>query len=240
MKIPKIILSRPKLVVDVKCPKCNSNYVAALPIIETTCKNCNTKFETNAEINIYFSAAKKLLQTISNYNEVWLLGERDNSDVFHTDDLLRPRSSFEDDIYHTMLHIKHNFEDQNCYEVSKITSEFDDDYRKLCGICGTCQDCVTCIKCDKKYLPAEVETRQGKQKRYKCPECGFRNYKKTFINKLEDKCPYCGSNNIKKTSFHSDQKECPKCHSKNDKPPRRVPVYKLVIKRQKRNVIREE
>ena len=239
MKIPKLILSRPKLVVDIKCPKCQSIDIVALLDINVKCKNCMTSFTTNAGINIYYSIAKKLIQLISHNNEVWILGERDASDVFNSDDILKPRSQHEDDVYHTMLAIMHNFEDQRCWEVTKITNEYDQEYIVRCNVCGICHNCVTCSSCGEKYTPKEVDTHQGKQKRYKCPKCSSRNYKKTFINKMDKICPYCNSGNIKKTYFPSHKKQCPKCHSDDITKPRNVPVYKLVIKRQPRFWIRE-
>lgn len=239
MKIPRLILSRPKLVVDVRCPKCQSIDIAALPVVEVICKNCKTKFTTNAAINIYYSIAKKLLQLISHNNEVWILGERDVSNVFHPEDMLMPRSRHEDDVYQTILAIKHNFEDQKCYEVSEMTNENDEDFRIHCNICGTCNTCVACIKCNERYIPKLVETPHGKEKRYKCPKCGNKNYTKTYIEKVSGNCPFCESKNIKKTIFKSDRRHCPKCHTTNISKPRNIPVYKLIIKRQKRFKIPE-
>lgn len=240
MKIPKLILSRPKLVVDVKCPKCSSLDIVAFTKVDLTCKNCKTKFETNAEINIYYSIAKKLLQLISHHNEVHINGVRDNAEVFYPEDLLKPRSKFEDDIYHTMLAIKHNFEDQKCYEVSEITNEIDEDYKIRCKKCGYCNNCITCSNCGEHYVPKHVDTRIGKQQRYKCPKCSSRSYKKTYIKKLSKECPYCKSKNVRKTHFYANNKQCPYCKSKDVSKPRTIPIYKLIIKRQKRNIIPED
>lgn len=234
MKIPKIILSRPKLVVDTRCPKCNSLDTSVLPTIETQCKNCKTIFRTDVKINIYFSIAKKLISSISKKNEVWILGERDASDIFHTEDLLKPRSQHEDDVYQTMLAIKHNFDDQLCYEVGKITNEVDEEYRIKCNDCAICYNCVTCTKCGQKYIPKKVNTPQGEQKKYKCTNCGNRFYDRTYIKEFKKGCPYCGSENVMRTHFGSNLKQCPKCKSKNITKPKAIPVYKLVIKRQKR------
>jgi DNA-directed RNA polymerase subunit RPC12/RpoP/phage FluMu protein Com len=239
VKIPKLILSKPKLVVDIKCPKCKSMDILALPIVETTCKNCKTRFQANVNINILAATAKKYVQMKSHNNEIWILGERNDSLVFHSDDALRPRDSNEDAIYHTILAYKKLAELERCYEVSEITNEYDDDYRVFCKTCGVCYNCVTCIKCGQKYVPTKIETKHGSEKKYKCTKCGFRNYKQTFIPKTDDKCPYCGSSNFKKTRFNTDNKKCPKCHSKNTSIPRKVPVYKLIIKRQKRNEIKQ-
>jgi len=234
MKIPKIILTRPKLVVDTKCPKCNSIDIAGLPIVDTQCKNCKTKFTTNAQINIYFSIAKKLLQLISNNNEVWVLGLRDVSKIFHPDNELRPRSRHEDDIYQTMLAIQHNFESQRCYDVEGINNEYDEQDKVYCNDCGICYNCFTCLKCGATYVPKTVDTKQGVEKRYKCPKCESRNYKRTQIKKIGKECPHCKSKNIKNTLLRQTKKECHRCKGKNISKPIVVPVYKLVIKRQKR------
>ena len=96
-----------------------------------------------------------------------------------------------------------------------------------------------CPECGYKEEKTEHEESLTLEAKYKCPKCSSRNYKKTFINKMDKICPYCNSGNIKKTYFPSHKKQCPKCHSDDITKPRNVPVYKLVIKRQPRFWIRE-
>lgn len=238
----KVILTRPKLVSDVKCPKCRHMDIVAIPIIETKCRNCKTVHTTEVKINIYFTVSKKIEQILKYNNGVYIIGERDDSKVFHTDDMLKPRSRHEDDIWHTLVAIQQTKIGQKCWEVEEITHEYDFDYRISCNDCGYCLVCVTCTKCNRKYQPKEIETGRGKEKRYTCPECNSKSYKQTVIEKFKTKgtrpiCPYCNSNNIAKAKFSSDKKQCPKCLSVNITKPRKIPVYCLLIERQKRNWI---
>ena len=234
MKIPKLILSRPKLVIDTKCPKCHSMDIQALANVELTCKNCKTKFTSDVQLNIVFTTAKKFLQLRANNNEFWVLGKRDDSEVFNTDDMLKPRSKMEDDIYHSMLAYKRICEMEGCYDVSEVTNDYDIDYKIRCNECGVCFNCVICTRCGERYTPEKINTPQGVQRRYKCPKCSSRDYTRTYINKIAKVCPGCGSNNIQKTSFSSDKKQCPRCHSENITSPKKVPVYKLIVQRQGR------
>lgn len=244
MKIPKLILSRPKLIVDIQCPKCKSRDIIALKDVDVTCTNCKTNFKTETKINIYSSIAKKLEQLLGKYNEVWILGQRDSSTIFYTDNVLKPRSLFEDEIWHSMIAIRNIKKNQRCWGVSEIENAYDKDYKIYCKDCGTCMNCITCVKCNKKYIPKEVKTIRGREKRYKCPECGNKNYRKTRIDKIKREknkiiCPYCNSDYIKKTKFTSDKKNCPRCNSTNITSPRDIPVYKLIIKRQRRFLLAE-
>lgn len=244
-KIPKIILSRPKIVFDVKCPKCKKNDIVGLPIIETQCKNCKTKYSTEAEINMYYSIAKKLNQLVGKNNEVWVQAERDVSTVFHAEDMLRPRSKYEDDYFQTLMAIKDNYEDMNCWDIGEITNEYDEEYKRRCSVCGHCLHCVTCYSCHETYIPKEVKTSHGIEKRYTCPHCNSKEYKQTRIKIFEIKdnkqiCPYCKSDNVDKTLFNSNKQHCPSCGTKVNSICRKVPVYRLIIKRQKRNWIKED
>ena len=228
--IPKIILSKPKLLVDVKCPKCKGYDAVALQNVDVTCKNCNTRFTTEAGINIYYSMAKKIISVLSNHNEVFILGTRDTSMVFTPQKELSPRSRYETDIWHTVLAIQNDFKKQKCWMVSEISNEVEIDYRTVCNDCGQCWDCITCNKCGNIYTPKKEKV---------CEKCGSKSYKPTFIKKVVEKkgkkvCPHCGSSNIRKTSFSSDKKTCPRCKSRNIATPKKIPVYKLSIKRQRR------
>lgn len=240
-KIPKLILGRPKIVVDVKCPKCKSQDIKALPIIETSCNNCNTKFTAEVKINLYYSIAKKLLQTVAHNNEMWVVGERADSHPIRGEDLLKPQNKHDDDLFQTLCAIKNNFEGQKCYEASEITYEMDLDYKVRCSDCGYCSNCVTCTRCNKKYVPNITKT---DEKRYSCPDCRNKNYKPSYIKFKKEgskiSCPNCDSENVNRTGFVSTKKECPKCHSKSITTPRKIPIYKLVIKRQRRNLIRDD
>jgi len=240
MKIPKLILGRPKIVVDIKCPKCKSLDIAGFSNVECRCNNCKTAFTTEAGVNIYYSIAKKLIQLISHNNEVWVIGERDDSETFRSEDLLKPRSKHEDDIYHSLLAIKNNFQQQRCYDVSEITNEMDTDYRANCSDCGYCSNCVICAKCNKSYVPKK--TRSG-EKRYTCPECKSKNYKPSAIKFKADggkrSCPNCSSENVNRTKVPAGKKPCPKCNSENITSPRKLPIYRLIIKRQRRFLLDE-
>ena len=236
VKIPKLILGRPKIVVDVKCPKCKSLDIAGIPVVDVTCKNCKTRFTTEAGVNIYYSIAKKLTQLVSNNNEVWIVGQRDDSFTFDVQDLLKPRSKHEDDIFHTLLAIKYNYEKQRCWDVSEITNEVDLDYKSRCNECGICHNCVVCVACKHKYIPKKTKTGEN---RYTCPECNSKKYKPNYIKFKDKKCPDCGSAEVSKLSFNSVKRQCPKCGCKVSSDTRKIPIYKLIIKRQPRNEIRE-
>lgn len=228
MKIPKIILARPKLVVNVKCPKCQSIHIQGIPNFQAECKNCKKIFITEVKVDIYYSIAKQLNKFLRESNEVWIVGERDNSKVFHPEDVLAPRSSHEADIWYTMLAIKKDFEGMKCWEVSDITNEVDQDYLTYCNECGHCHNCVTCSKCKKPYIPKIIK----KQKRFTCPDCQNKKYEVTKTK--GDKCEFCKSTNISKTKFSAEKKQCPRCKTKNIKEPRKITIYKLIIKRQRR------
>lgn len=235
--IPKIILGRPKIVADFKCPKCKKIDIVGLPTINTRCKNCSTEISVDAGIDIYQSISKKLEQLLSNNNQVIIVGERDDSEKFHAEDMLKARSKHEQDIYHAMLAIKNTKDKQRCWEVSEIVHDTDKDFKVHCNDCGVCLNCVRCKKCNHNYVPKTVKLKKDiTEKRYTCPECGSKEYHPTYFRKHEDKCPYCDDTNIIKTKFRSDNKDCPKCHSTNISPPRKIPVYKLVIKRQRRHL----
>ena len=237
--IPKIILSRPKIVFDTKCNKCKSFDIVAAPLLKVRCKNCSSETDVEPTVSIYFSIAKKLLQTLSWHNEIWVLGERDASEVFHADDLLKPRSKNEDDIWHTMLAIQKDFNNQKCWEVDEIIQANDTDYKTFCLSCGYCKNCSTCLRCTKKYVPRVVKTNAGEEKRYTCPSCNSKSYEDTKVSKFiivdeKNACPDCKSTDVALTAFRSEKKVCPRCKSPNLKVPRSIPVYKLVIRRQKR------
>lgn len=234
--IPKIILGRPKIVADFKCPKCRKIDIIGLPTISTKCKNCNTDITVDAGIDIYQSISKKLEQLLSNNNQVMVVGERDDSDKFHAEDMLKARSKHEQDIYHAMLAIKNTKEKQRCWEVSEIVHDTDKDYKIQCNNCGLCLSCVRCKKCGKNYVPKTVKVKgKVEETRYTCPECGSKDYQQTYIKNHNGACPHCESTNILKTKFHSNNKDCPKCHSTNLTTARKIPVYKLTIKRQRRH-----
>jgi len=234
---PKIILTRPKLIVNTKCKKCNSRDIAAVPVIDFVCKNCSTHQETDVEIDMYASVAKAIQRKLKKHDGVYIVGERDGSKVFHPDNLLKPRSKQEDDVWHAMLEIKDTYENK-AWTVSKITNEYDYEYYVRCLECGYCQACVLCTRCSTHYVPKKIKG--GKEKRYTCPECGNKNYTQTKIKKfkIDNKgntvCPHCNSSEISSARFSSDRKKCPKCSSDNISKPRNIPVYRLLIEWQKR------
>lgn len=232
---PKLILTRPKLVLDIYCPKCKSFDIIALPELNTQCNNCKINFTTTPNINIYYSIAKKLTQLLSNNNGLYILGERANIKTFHPDDILKPRNKLEDDVWQTMLAIRKNYTDMKCWEVGNITNEYDTDYKTHCNTCGTCRTCVTCTKCNSKYVPKRIKATN--EKRYTCPKCKSKDYKPTMVK--GDKCPYCEGVDIKKTTLNAHMDKCPRCNSTKIQEPRKIPVYRLLIERQRRNWIDE-
>lgn len=238
MKTAKLILSRPKIVADVQCPKCKSHDIVALLTVETKCKNCNTVFVVETKVNVYYSIAMKLIQLVSSNDETKIAAERDPTNLHHADDILKPQSQHEQDMYHTLLAIQKNFKNQKCWEVSEITHEMDESYKVNCNECGVCNNCVTCTKCGKAYTPKIVQTKGLSEKRYTCPSCGHKKFKRSYV-KFTNKdgatvCPLCGSSNMLRTYFNSDKKQCPRCDSKNITKPKIIPVYMLKITRQKR------
>jgi transposase-like protein len=237
---PKIIVTRAKLVVDYKCPKCRSTDIKAMHEISSECRNCKSRFTVEPNIDIYYSISKKIEQVLGENNGVILTGERDDSKRFHPDDMLKPRSRQEDEVFKAMLAVKHTKDKQLCWDVDKdIVAEYDEDYRTYCNQCGHCLNCVTCKKCNKIYTPKRVKTRVGTEKRYTCPECNSKNYHHTHINQFgmeanKPVCPYCKSEAVLRTQFNSNLKSCPVCKKKDISKPRQIPVYRLVIKRQPR------
>lgn len=235
MTIPKLILGRPKILMNYKCAKCHSRDVKAFPEMQITCNNCQTKFIADLEIDVYQTYAKKLNILLGEHNEVWVLAERENSKVFHADDILAPRSKKENDLYHAILEIRNNFLKFNNWDVGEIEAGSDFDYLNSCPDCGTCNNCVIC-SCGTQYTPKIVKTSRGRERRFKCPDCGGKNFKKSYVTNLLDhkNCPFCDSTNVVRTKFKSYLSECPKCHNKKIPKARKIPVYKLVIKREKR------
>jgi hypothetical protein len=236
--IPKIILTKPKMVVDVKCHKCKKMDIAALPYVDVQCKNCHTLITTEANINIYFSISKKLEQLLSYNNEVWVIGRRQDKTIHTADDNFKSQDRNDDDIYSAMEAIKNTKIKQLCWEVSDITNDYDFDYKVSCNQCGFCLDCVECNKCHKHYTPKTVDTYKGSEKRFTCI-CGYKSYHQTKVTKFKVKdgkivCPHCDSANTIHSSFEADKKKCPKCGTEDISKPKRMPIYKLVIKRQKR------
>jgi len=233
--VAKIILSRPKIGFDARCPKCKTRQVVSVPIVDYNCSNCKTHFQEEVQVSIYFTIAKKLIQATAHNNEVVIVGERSESVVFHTKDELKPRSKNDDDIFHTMLAIKHDFELQKNIEVSDITTCMDFDYMVSCTSCGTCRNCVVCSHCNKSYVPKKVKSGE---KRFTCPDCGLKHHRPTLAKLVDGKCQYCGSAQIHPTKFAAAEK-CPKCGGDKISPARKIPVYKLVLKRQPRFELEE-
>lgn len=224
------------MVLDTNCPKCKSFDIIAVPSLEVKCRNCKIEFDSDLGINIYYSVAKKINMELGKNNGVTIIGVRDNTNVFHPDDALKPRTKLEDDIWHAILEIERNFKSQLCWNVSDITADTDLDYQIQCKECGYCKNCVTCNKCNHRFVPNI--TKNG-ERRFTCPKCKAKSYKDTIIDKVKIdgkvlKCPHCESPKIRMARFTSDKKKCPKCSSEKITEPRKIPVYKLIIERQKR------
>lgn len=238
MTIPKIILSRPKLLIDTQCPKCRSRDIKALMNVKITCKNCRTDYETDVKTSILPSIMKKIEILLSRHNEVWVVAERNPSTIIHSEDILKPRSRHEQDLYSALIELKNIKDKQRCWEVSDIIETDDLDYKVHCTECGYCNDCVTCKNCNQPYTPKL--TAKSNEKRFSCPHCGGKTYKATYIKKFETKngkhvCPFCKSDNVNNSKHFSDTKKCNKCGSTKLSKPRKVSVYKLIIKRQPRH-----
>lgn len=237
--IPKIIISRPKIIADYKCPKCKHIDIVALQEVTTTCKNCKTKITTNADINITFAVWKDLMQKLANSNQVTITGEIYSSEIVDISNALNRFGNHDDDIYSALLSIQHTLRKHQNYDVGEITVEDDTRNETTCKDCGYCLNCKQCKNCGKTYVPKQVSTKDGKQNRYTCPGCNNKTYENSRINKavfVDNKkvCPHCKSDNIVMTSFNSFNKTCPKCGGKNINDPKKIKVYKMIINRQKR------
>jgi DNA-directed RNA polymerase subunit RPC12/RpoP len=234
-KIPKLILTKPKLVIDVKCNKCKKMDIVALPYVEVQCKNCKTVQTTEANINIFYSISKKLEQLLANNNEVHIIGKRNDTKVYNSEDIAKVHDRNDDDILSAIEAIRNVKIKQKCWEVSDIMNEYDYEYKVSCKSCGICLSCVTCNKCSKTFTPKIVQTKNGTEKRYTCPHCGAKSYHQTRIKKFENnKCPHCQSTDVIFSTFEAYKRKCPRCGSEDICKPKRIAVYKLVIKRQKR------
>jgi hypothetical protein len=233
--IPKIILGKPKILIDVHCPKCKKLDAIAIPSIKTLCSNCKTEITTGLRINTYYAYAKKILHMVSHHDEIHILGLRDKSEMFTPDDVLSPRSQYEDDIYSTIITIRDDYLWQGNYEVSNVMPDYDFEYKIYCNNCGYCQNCVVCNRCKKHYVPKILK---NGQRRYTCPNCGSKSYKQSVVIFKDDggkiKCPECKSENVVRRKMMSNKKKCPHCDSNNITKPKKIPIYKLVIKRQGR------
>ena len=229
--IPKVIITRPKLVLEVKCPKCSYFQIVGTPYVDVSCKNCHTKFNTKADIDLYYSISKKIEQLLANNNEIHIVGERDNSQVHSNADELKPRTFMEYKIYNCLLAIKDTKVKQKCWEVSEIENSMDLEYHTTCKECGYCNSCVQCKSCQHIYTPKKVKD----ENRYTCPECGSKKYQDTPFRDLKKKeCPHCKSKNIRFTSFTSDKRQCPRCNTLKINKPKAIPIYRLKLERQKR------
>lgn len=227
---PKIILTRPKLVLDTCCPKCHSHDIVALPALDIKCRKCQSKFNYDPLLNIYASIAKKINVVLGSSNGINILGPRETSSIIHSEDFLKPKTKLEDDVYHAFLEIQKNFKDMGCWEVGEIAHDYDLDFKTHCKDCGYCKSCVTCNKCGTKYTGSKDA----------CPKCASKSRKDSVVDKFKkdgksDVCPFCNSPNVAYTSFNNDKKQCPKCGSKNLHEPKKIAVYRLTVERQKRN-----
>lgn len=232
----KLILGRPKLLAEVYCPKCKDHFINSTPNMEITCTNCHTSNIVPVSVSIYYSAAKRLNNLLSSNDEVWVLSQRENSQVFYPDDELKPRTKLENEMYQAMLAIQRDFQQMKSWEVSDIENDVDFEYRQYCKSCGYCKNCVRCTKCNHVYSPTRVKKSQ--EIRHTCPECGHKKYQDATILEFEKEkgkqiCPYCKGMDIRKTQM-MNRKQCPKCGSEDLTEPKKINVYKLTIKRQKR------
>lgn len=242
--IPKIVISRPKINADYCCPNCKKIDIVALADINVTCKNCRTKLNVPLDVNITFSVWKNLMQLIAHHNEVKLVGEIYSKDVINLSDSISKFGKHDDDIYSAMLAIKDTLDKHGCWEVSTIVVEDDIANETKCKSCGYCLECKTCKSCGHNYTPKEVNSKEGKIKRFTCPKCGSKAHENKRIEKvLNEKgmnlCPHCKTDNIIMTNFSSTNTKCTKCHTTNIEPPRKIKVYMLSVRRQKRNELPE-
>lgn len=242
--IPKILISRPKVIVDYKCPKCRHIDIVALPEVTTTCKNCKTKVTTEVQVNITYAVWKNLMQLLAYNNEVHLVGEIYASNLVDVSDTLARYGRHDDDIYSAMLSMYNTLRKHQNWEVEDICIAEDIQNETTCRDCGFCTNCKKCKSCGSHYVPKQVSTKDGKQLRYTCPDCGSKEYENTKIDKFINKdnkrlCPHCKSDKNTAYTFNSNQNNCPKCNSTNINLPKKIKVYLMKVKRQKRNEIPE-
>ena len=222
--IPKIFLT-PKVMADIHCPKCSKRDGTSVNKIKVYCSDCKRNFETDLHINVYMSVAKAIISSLAKHNEIWIQGEKQESDIILSDDLLKPKTLFEHEVWHTLLAIQFDHRQHKCWEVSEITTEIDDHYLTRCNECGVCHSCVQCTKCNHYYVPEE----KRKEKIYVCPKCNNKKHRVSVVKLKDNNCPHCNSDKVSRTTFDSTKKQCPKCHTSNIMNPKRIPVYRLVI-----------
>ncbi len=236
-EIAKLILVRPKLTHDVRCPKCQKRYISGTYKVKTNCKDCGS-FEHDLKLNIYQHFAHLIVQKLANYNELHI-------STPNTTEHLKD-----------MVAISTHWKTIPSFIIDGPDLIYDNSIKKICLVCGVCEDCVKCKKCEavitkdhserckKKGCHGELKrtlynrtecNKCGQIKKLVCPSCGEKDFIKYHIPKLEKNefnrpvCPMCNGLNITRSEFTSSK--CPNCKSK--KFIDRSRIYKLIIKRKK-------
>lgn len=236
MLIKKVILSRPKMVFDTRCPKCKHEDIGATPIANFVCGNCKTKYEQDVEMNILQASMKKIIQLLGYNNTIYVQGECDERDTWTAEELVKRRARQSEEVLYNLMACRDIFKKQLCYIVSDISIVEDIDYRTHCLQCGYCNSCVTCKQCQSHYTPKNIKG----VRRYTCPECGSKLYTKTYFKKHnKDKCPLCNSDSITLSKFSTEEGQCPYCKETAFAKPRKVKVYRLEISHHDRDDVEE-
>ena len=169
----KIVITRPKLLIDMNCPKCGSSPIKTVIIKEIVCDKCGLKFVPDLKPNVF-----------SFYSSIIGRGLEYNNKL-----VISAKKSFKNEL-EAIAKSYRNFQN---WEVDGPFEAVDYSRKRKCLICGFCNSCVTC-ECGNSFVP--------KRRNDTCQKCNKKGrYRQTYIKKFkkEGECPYCGSKDISRT-----------------------------------------
>lgn len=193
--IPKIIISRKKPIMKVKCRKCER--IITTPVNEVIfdcpiCKGKNNKGRA-LEKDTLSMYLPQIIKKASMKNEIMICANERTSKDF-------------DYLIKCLKDANLGWEIKESREMMQLA-------RKKCESCGYCYDCVECSKCGEHYSKTLI----------KCPKCkeSINKSSITYFKKSLEKapnfkvCPSCQSSNIVHTTFDKNYDKCPKCNKES-------------------------
>jgi len=191
---------------DLECPFCSDKYVYGVPYVHVPCKKCGSTYKTEFKQSMYTKIAGRLQTQLAWFDRV--------------------NMESDEDFYSDIATIEKNYKLMKNWDVGDVSNCQED--LRYCESCGTCHDCFTCRDCRASFKPNKNMRKQ------RCPECGSKEFMKTYFDKIEEKgkCPRCKSTKIKMTLSRL-KTQCHRCKGKKLSRPIRKCIYKLTITRKK-------
>lgn len=180
----EILITKPKLPVSVKCPKCESQFITGAAKINVFCNKCNKEFISQAEPSILTVYAARIQQRLADVNEL----------------RLKTKPFFQKDLFV----LRELYKKQKCWDLTEIELIDSYDEKRYCNKCGICKSCKECLQCGNHLRLDEKKCKCGSKlfkstyiNNYKdaCPHCKNTEMIFTVINN-KTKCPRCKTDDI--------------------------------------------